>query len=318
MAKTLDGFYQESGRGGRDGKPSVSVLYYSKDDAEKFAYLIKMNAEREAKKKGKHGSQQIDHSLVELEGMVSYCTKPICKRLFVLAHFGEKIDAQEVCAKTCDYCRDPERVERDIRASECMSTVVNSHKMMHNAGKREAKKYHHNPLADEESVEGDYGTDDFFGSDDGHLGITGRLREDEMPSNSMPKTGFVKASSVLSKYETLECQQGKKNGFVNFKTRTFDEPTQEDMDAKRNRVINVPQHMRRGLPDPLAAQKKAPEKEKSSTAYASEADKLKAELEELQKQKAAMLAKMGGSVKGLSSRSSKPLPAPSLSFKKRH
>lgn len=44
MAKSLEGFYQESGRGGRDGKQSLSILYYSKDDASKFAFLVKKNA----------------------------------------------------------------------------------------------------------------------------------------------------------------------------------------------------------------------------------------------------------------------------------
>ena len=43
MAKSLDGFYQESGRGGRDGKQAASICYYSKDDADKFAFLVKIN-----------------------------------------------------------------------------------------------------------------------------------------------------------------------------------------------------------------------------------------------------------------------------------
>mmetsp|Transcript_2221 Transcript_2221/g.4217 ORF Transcript_2221/g.4217 Transcript_2221/m.4217 type:complete len:988 (-) Transcript_2221:221-3184(-) len=322
MAKSLEGFYQESGRGGRDGKPALSILYYSKDDASKFAYLVKMNAERAAKKKGNQNgfaSQKVDHSLVELEGMVNYCIKPMCKRKYVLEHFGEKIDANAVCRKTCDYCISPQKVEREIQASECMSAVVNSHRLMH-AGRKtqnEVKKYHHNPLADEESLEGDYGSDDFLGRDEGLLGIT---EEDETVSD--PKKAFVKASSVLKKYETKELGQGKMGGFVNFKSRTFDEPSQEDLDAKRNRAVSIPQHLRSGMPDPLAAHKKASVDKaaglKSSSSQASESERLAAELAELDKQRAAMLAKMGGSRNALSSRSaSKFSPPPSLTFKRR-
>jgi len=130
----------------------------------------------------------------------------------------------------------------------------------------------------------------------------------------MPKGGFMKASSVLGKYEKMECEEGKANGFVTFKTRIFDEPTQEDIDSKKQRAVNIPQHLRKNLPDPFAAKQAAGKKAelKSSSAHASTSDRLKKELEELEKQKAAALAI-------LSSRggSSKNLPTPSLSFKKR-
>lgn len=319
MAKSLDGFYQESGRGGRDGKQASSICYYSKDDADKFAFLVKINAEKAAKKKGNQhaiASRQIDHSLVELEGMVSYCIKPTCKRKHVLGHFGENIDVTNVvCNKTCDYCIDPKKVKRDIQASECMSAVVNSHRLLH-AGKNKqhkGQKFHHNPLADEESLEDD-GSDDFLGGDDGLLGITDCAGADELPSNPMPKGGFMKASSVLGKYDKMECEKGKANGFVTFKTRIFDEPTQEDIDSKKQRAVNIPQHLRKNLPDPFAAKQAAGKKAelKSSSAHASTSDRLKKELEELEKQKGAALAI-------LSSRggSSKNLPTPSLSFKKR-
>lgn len=132
--------------------------------------------------------------------------------------------------------------------------------------------------------------------------------------------GFVKASAVLSKYEAKELEQGKKGGFVNFKTRTFDEPTQEDLEAKRYRAVSVPQHLRKSIPDPLAQHNKMPKEEglKKSSSYASEAERLQAELAELAKQKAAALAKMGGSLKSLSSRqTSKPIAPPPLTFKRR-
>lgn len=120
----------------------------------------------------------------------------------------------------------------------------------------------------------------------------------------------------------MECQSGKKGGFVNFKTRTFDE-SQEDRDARRHRPIEIPEHLRKDMPDPLAGSYKqagdaAHSEAKGSGSYASEAERLKAELEALQKEKAAFLAKMRGSIKTGSSQSSKSLSAPSLKFKKRH
>ena len=325
MAKSLDGFYQESGRGGRDGKPSLSLLYYSKDDAEKFSYFIRVNAEREAKKKGTQ-SQKVDHSLVELEGMVNYCIKPTCKRKYVLGHFGEIIDESSICKKTCDFCMDPKKVERNIRASNCMSVVVNSHRLIRGVRderKKEGEKYHHDPTADDERLADDSGLEDDYlgnvGNDEGLMGITDYPGEDDLISatTSKPK-GFMKASSVLSKYEAMEyeameCQQGKKGGFVNYKTRSLDKPTQDDPDAKRYRAVNIPDHLRSGMPDPLASHKNTPRATdaglKSSSSYASESERLKAEIEELRKQKEAALS-------SLSSRgSSQTLTTPSLSFK---
>ena len=325
MAKSLEGFYQESGRAGRDGLPACSILYYSKDDASKFSFLVKLNAERIAKKIGKMDSfthQQQDHSLVELEGMVNYCIKPMCKRKYVLAHFGENTDASFVCRKGCDFCLDPAKVERDIQASECMASAVNSTRLMHARRKDNQfgeKKFHHNALDDGESVvDDDESYDDFLGYDDELLGVTDNAGEDEsVPEPARKMQGFAKASSMLRKYATLEYQEGKKGGFVNFKRRTFDQSTMEDIDGKKYRAVSIPNHLRVGMPDPLAAHNATSRRlddafRTTDSSDVSESDRLQAELEEIQKKKAETLAKMGGSLK-LASR--KVLYTPSLSFK---
>ncbi len=101
IAKTLEGFYQESGRGGRDGKPSVSIVYYSKGDESLFAFLIKKQEERMNKDNAK--KRRDNSNLIALKGMVEYCTKEECRRKLILQHFGEKINPKIVCKGTCDY-----------------------------------------------------------------------------------------------------------------------------------------------------------------------------------------------------------------------
>jgi len=300
MSKSLEGFYQESGRAGRDGCLSQSILYYSKDDASKFTFLVNKNAEKARQKTGQRDgkvAQKLDRALLEIEGMVDYCVKPGCKRQYVLSHFGEKIGPKKLCQKTCDYCLNPRKVEMAIQASECASAVVNSQKSWHAHRKNASeKKYHHNPTASDESL-GEYESDDGFGMgrDEGLLGITSYAGDDEMIQEPPArKGGFMKASSVLKKYETLECQQGKRNGFINFKTRTVEEPSEDDGVAKMSKPVSIPAHLRSGLPDPLAAHNKAKTNEKkTSSQYASEAERLKQELEELNRKRAEARARLG-------------------------
>lgn len=149
--------------------------------------------------------QLIDNGMIELEGMIEYCTKPRCRRKHVLEHFGEQFDASTRCQKTCDFCKNPEKVERDTKAAECMSDVVNSQRAIHASKarlKNDETAFHRNPLESDESQCDLYESDGFSGADDGLLGITEYAGDGCFEANVPPKTnGFVNASTVLRRYE---------------------------------------------------------------------------------------------------------------------
>lgn len=102
LPKTVEAFYQESGRAGRDGKRSDSVLYYSHKDLRLLQWLVRQN------KTLKEGRKEA--AMDAAEKMAAYCTNLKCRRVSVLSHFGEKKTAEEVCreewGKGCDVCDD--------------------------------------------------------------------------------------------------------------------------------------------------------------------------------------------------------------------
>lgn len=90
--KTLEGYYQEIGRAGRDGLASDCVMFYSFADKMKHEYFINQAADINEK----------NRLLVKLNQIIKYCECEDCRRKFVLAYFGEKYD-EENC-EACDVC----------------------------------------------------------------------------------------------------------------------------------------------------------------------------------------------------------------------
>ena len=97
LPKSIEAYYQETGRAGRDGLSSDCVAFFSLGDRSKQEFFI---SQMEDQVEQRNARQKLDK-------MVEYAQSPTCRRRFLLAYFGEQYKDENCGA--CDICIDPEK-----------------------------------------------------------------------------------------------------------------------------------------------------------------------------------------------------------------
>jgi ATP-dependent DNA helicase RecQ len=142
--RNLEGFYQESGRAGRDGLRAKCIIFFNHGDRAKIEYMIGQKTDEQEQRIARQQLQQ----------MVAYSESSVCRRRVLLGYFGETLQGEN--CSNCDNCLSQSTIEdRTSDARKFLFTVAKTGQrfgfrhivdVLRGANTQKIRDYQHNQL----------------------------------------------------------------------------------------------------------------------------------------------------------------------------
>ncbi|KAJ8764555.1 hypothetical protein K2173_006295 [Erythroxylum novogranatense] len=193
IPKSMEAFYQESGRAGRDQLPSKSLLYYGVDDRKRMEFILR-NSESKKLQSSSSPGRMSEKCLSDFSQMVEYCEGSGCRRKKILESFGEEV-SPSLCNKSCDACKNPNLIVKhleELKATYAVHQRCNLSQVLINSS---------NDMTDREQSSEFWNRDDEASCSEEDISETD---EDEEDVTNLSRSRLSKKLGISAKIELLE------------------------------------------------------------------------------------------------------------------